>query len=73
MYLLFSQFYNAFEIPFTLVVALLMLFMQDLKYGFIGLYWFLIAFFLQRLLDSRMKDCNITKLRLIEQRSKLNY
>ena len=42
-------------------------------YGFIGVYWFLIAFLLHRELDERMTECNSTKLGLIEKRSKINY
>jgi ABC-type multidrug transport system fused ATPase/permease subunit len=71
--LLFSNFYNAFEIPFTIIVALVLLFIQDIKYGFIGLYWFLIIFFVQRALDDKMTHCNLTKLSLIDKRSKVNY
>jgi hypothetical protein len=39
----------------------------------IAIYWFLIAFFLQRELDGRMAHCNQTKLKLIDKRSQVNY
>ncbi len=62
-----------FEAPLTVVVALIMLFVQSRTYGFIGVYWFLIAFLLHRELDQRMTHCNATKLGLIDKRSKINY
>jgi len=37
-----------FDAPFTIIVALIMLFVESKRYGFIGVYWFLIAFLLQR-------------------------
>jgi hypothetical protein len=39
----------------------------------IAIYWFIIAFFLQRELDGRMAHCNQTKLKLIDKRSQVNY
>ncbi len=39
----------------------------------IAIYWFIIAFFLQRELDGRMSHCNQTKLKLIDKRSQVNY
>lgn len=74
--LIFSLFRNMniiFEAPFTIVVAIILLFNESSHYGFIGIYWFLIAFLLQRELDGRMMHCNQTKLGLIERRSNLNY
>ena len=74
--LIFNLFNNMniiFEAPFTIIVAIFLLFNESSHYGFIGIYWFLIAFLLQRELDERMKHCNTTKLKLIEQRSNLNY
>lgn len=62
-----------FEAPFTIIVAIILLFNESSHYGFIAIYWFLIAFLLQRELDGRMTHCNTTKLKLIEQRSNLNY
>lgn len=74
--LVFTLFRNMniiFEAPFTIVVAIILLFNESSHYGFIGVYWFLIAFLLQRELDGRMMHCNQTKLSLIERRSNLNY
>ncbi len=62
-----------FEAPFTIIVAIILLFNESSHYGVIGIYWFLIAFLLQRELDGRMTHCNTTKLKLIEQRSNINY
>lgn len=74
--LIFTLFRNMniiFEAPFTIVVALILLFNESSHYGFIGVYWFLIAFLMQRELDGRMMHCNQTKLGLIEKRSNINY
>jgi len=65
--------YLVFEVPFTIIVAIIMLFVESKRYGFIAVYWFVIAFLLQRELDGRMTHCNKTKLRLIEKRSTVNY
>jgi ABC-type multidrug transport system fused ATPase/permease subunit len=65
--------YLFFEVPFTIIVAIIMLFVESKRYGFIAVYWFVIAFLLQRELDGRMTHCNKTKLRLIEKRSSINY
>jgi len=62
-----------FEAPFIIVIAIVMLFNESSHYGFIGIYWFMIAFLLQRELDGRMTHCNQTKLGLIAKRSNLNY
>lgn len=62
-----------FEAPFTLVIATLMLFHESHIYGVIGIYWFIIAFLIQLELDGKMTHCNATKLKLIEQRSQVNY
>ena len=50
-----------------------MLFFENKSYGFIGIYWFIIIFLLQRELDGKMTHCNKTKLGLIKERSKTNY
>lgn len=74
--LIFTLFRNMniiFEAPFTIFVAIILLFNESSHYGFIGVYWFAIAFLLQRELDGRMMHCNHTKLGLIEKRSNLNY
>lgn len=76
MKLVFTMFNNMiflFEAPLTIIVALIMLFVENRTYGFIGVYWFLIAFLLHRELDNNMTHCNATKLRLINTRSKANY
>jgi hypothetical protein len=62
-----------FEAPVTILVSIILLFNESSHYGFIGVYWFAIAFLLQRELDGRMAKCNQTKLGLIEKRSNLNY
>ena len=62
VYNLFSNMGMFFEAPFIIVVAIVMLFTENSHYGFIGVYWFLIAFLLQRELDGRMMHCNTTKL-----------
>lgn len=49
--LVFTMFNNMmfiFEAPLTIFVALIMLFVENRTYGFIGAYWFLIAFLLHR-------------------------
>ena len=63
---LFRNMYMLFDAPFTIVVSIFLLFNESSHYGFIGIYWFLIAFLLQRELDGRMRHCNTTKLKLIE-------
>ena len=70
---MFSNMHLLFQAPFTIIVAIIMLFYESKTYGFIGVYWFLIAFLLHRELDEKMTHCNATKLGLIEKRSKLNY
>jgi hypothetical protein len=65
--------YFIFEVPFTIIVAIIMLFVESKRYGFIAVYWFVIAFLLQRELDGRMTHCNKTKLGLIEKRANTNY
>jgi hypothetical protein len=65
--------YLIFEVPFTIIVAIIMLFVESKRYGFIAVYWFVIAFLLQRELDGRMTHCNKTKLGLIEKRANTNY
>ena len=40
-----------FEIPFTIIAALTMLFFENKRYGLIAVYWFIIAFLVQRELD----------------------
>jgi len=73
IYNLFSILYLAVEIPFTIGVAIIWLFLLNAYLGFIALYWFIFIFLVQRVLDDRMHHCNITKLKLIDERSKLNY
>jgi ABC-type multidrug transport system fused ATPase/permease subunit len=70
---LFKNLYLFFEAPITVVGALILLFIESPSYGMIAIYWFLIAFFLQRELDGRMSHCNQTKLKLIDKRSQVNY
>ena len=70
---MFKNMYMIVEAPFTIVVAIVLLFRESHVYGFIGIYWFIIAFLVQRELDSKMIHCNQTKLKLIDQRSKTNY
>lgn len=70
---LFTNLYLGVEIPFTIGVAIIWLFSINTYLGLIALYWFLVIFLVQRALDDRMRKCNLTKLRLIDQRSKLNY
>lgn len=70
---MFNNMIFAFEAPLTIIVALIMLFVENRTYGFIGVYWFLIAFLLHRELDQKMTHCNATKLGLIDKRSKVNY
>lgn len=65
IFTLFRNMYLIFEVPFTIIVAIIMLFVESKKYGFIAIYWFVIAFLLQRELDGRMTHCNKTKLDLI--------
>ena len=73
VWIMFNNMYFIFEAPLTILIALTMLFVEDKVYGFIGVYWFLIAFLLHRELDENMTHCNATKLGLIEKRSKINY
>ena len=70
---LFSVLYLGCEIPYTIGVAIIWLFGLNISLGVIALYWFLVIFLLQRSLDDRMKLCNLTKLGLIDKRSKVNY
>lgn len=62
-----------FEAPITVIGALVLIFLESPSYGIIAIYWFVIAFLLQRELDGRMAHCNQTKLRLIDKRSQVNY
>lgn len=73
IFTLFRNMYLIFEVPFTIIVAIIMLFVESKRYGFIAVYWFVIAFLLQRELDGRMTHCNKTKLGLIEKRANTNY
>jgi hypothetical protein len=61
------------EIPFTLVAAVVMLFVEKISYGLVGLYWLVLVFFLQRWLSEKMAASSRVKLRLIEQRAACNY
>lgn len=70
---LFKNLYLVFEAPITVIGALFLLFLESPSYGMIAIYWFIIAFFLQRELDGRMSHCNQTKLKLIDKRSQVNY
>ena len=70
---LFSVLYLGCEIPFTIGVTIIWLFDLTISLGIIALYWFVVVFLLQRALDDRMKLCYLTKLGLIDKRSKLNY
>jgi ABC-type multidrug transport system fused ATPase/permease subunit len=70
---LFKNLYLLFEAPITVIGALFLLFLESPSYGMIAIYWFIIAFFLQRELDGRMSHCNQTKLKLIDKRSQINY
>jgi len=51
----------------------MLLFLESPSYGMIAIYWFVIAFLLQRELDGHMAQCNQTKLKLIDKRSQVNY
>lgn len=73
IYTLFRILYLAMEIPFTIGIAIIWLFKLGSFLGIIAVYWFVVIFLMQRSLDDRMHKCNLTKLRLIDQRSKLNY
>lgn len=70
---LVSLLYLTLEIPYTIVVALLWLFRLNCSLGLIALIWFLVVFSFQRVLDARMRQCNLTKLGLIDKRSRFNY
>jgi ABC-type multidrug transport system fused ATPase/permease subunit len=70
---LFKNLHLIFEAPVTVVGALFLIFLESPSYGMIAIYWFIIAFFLQRELDGRMSHCNQTKLKLIDKRSQSNY
>ena len=72
-FILISNLYLIIQAPFIIIVAILMLFYESSTYGFIAIYWFLIAFLLHRELDEKMTHCNSTKLDLIKDRSKINY
>ena len=69
----FKNLYLCFEAPTTVIGAMILLFLESPSYGMIAIYWFIIAFFLQRELDGRMAHCNATKLKLIDKRSQVNY
>ncbi len=70
---MFQNMYMAIQAPFTILLTIYLLYLENYKYGLIGIYWFVIAFLIQRELDQKMKHCNDTKLKLIEARSKVNY
>jgi hypothetical protein len=72
-FVMFQNMYMAIQAPFTIICTIYLLYLQNYKYGLIGIYWFIIAFLIQRELDSKMTHCNDTKLKLIEARSKINY
>lgn len=48
VFTMFNNMYLIFQAPFTILVAIIMLFAESRTYGIIGIYWFLIAFLLQR-------------------------
>lgn len=70
---MFQNLYIAVQAPFTILITIYLLYLENYKYGWIGIYWFVIVFLVQRELDSKMRHCNRTKLKLIEARSKINY
>lgn len=70
---LVKQGWMLLEIPFTLVAAVVLLFMEKISYGLVGLYWLVLVFFLQRWLSEKMAASSRVKLRLIEQRAACNY
>lgn len=45
---MFKNMYMVVEAPFTIVVAIVLLFRESHVYGLIGIYWFVIAFLVQR-------------------------
>ena len=58
IFTLFRNLYMVFEAPITVVGALALLFLESPSYGLSAIYWFIIAFFLQRELDGHMAHCN---------------
>ena len=68
-----SSLHLTVEIPFTITVAIILLFTLNFSLGFITIFWFIIIFLLQGVLARKMGHCNLTKHELIHQRSKFNY
>lgn len=48
VFTMFKNMYLILEAPFTIIVAIILLFRESQTYGFIGIYWFVIAFLVQR-------------------------
>jgi hypothetical protein len=63
---MFQQLWMVLDIPLTLTVAVLLLFMESITFGLVGLYWIVIMFFLQRWLSDQLGNCQKNKHYLID-------
>ncbi len=45
---MFQNMYIAVQAPFTILFTVYLLYLENYKYGLIGIYWFVIAFLVQR-------------------------
>lgn len=51
---LFQHLWMLLEIPVTLIVAVVLLFRESFSFGIVGLYWIIVAFFLQREISDKL-------------------
>ena len=70
---MFTVCWMLFDIPATLLVAVILMFNQNWIYGFVGLFWISVVFIVQRWLGQKIIQCNSKKFKEIEQRSSTNY
>lgn len=70
---MFKHIWMLLDIPLTLIVAIVLLFMESATFGFVGLYWIIVMYFLQRWLSDQLGRSIRIKNALVEERAKFNY
>jgi hypothetical protein len=70
---MFKHIWMLLDIPLTLIVAIVLLFMESATFGFVGLYWIIVMYFLQRWLSEKLGRCIRVKNGFVEERAKFNY
>lgn len=70
---MFKYVWMFLDIPLTLGIAIILLFLESTTFGLVGLYWIVIMFFLQSWLSDQLARCNRNKKMLMEERSRFNF